>query len=101
MIGNNQVRFGEGPTEKDHSGGTSLAAYSTFGNCGAHGDVVTFVMDREGCRFQEACERLSTAGRPPVVEPERRVAARSTGRRWETMEPDSPTPRKPGLWTAL
>jgi hypothetical protein len=31
MIGNNQVRFGEGPTEKDHPGGTSLAAYSTFG----------------------------------------------------------------------
>jgi hypothetical protein len=43
MIGNNQVRFGEGPTEKDHPGGTSLAAYSTFG-CSAHGDVITFVI---------------------------------------------------------
>ena len=38
--------------------------YWCFGNCGAHGDVVTFVMDREGCSFQEACERLSTRGRP-------------------------------------
>jgi hypothetical protein len=54
---------------------------------------ITFVMDRESCSFQEACERLSTGGRPPVVEPERRVAARSTGRRWETMEPDSPEAR--------
>jgi hypothetical protein len=28
--GNLQARFGEGPTEKDHPGGTSQAAYSTL-----------------------------------------------------------------------
>ena len=68
--------------------------YWCFGNCGAHGDVVTFVMDREGCSFQEACERLSTRGRPPVVEPERRAApARSSGRRWEVLAADSPEAR--------
>ena len=33
--------------------------YWCFG-CSAHGDVITFVMEREGCSFQEACERLST-----------------------------------------
>ena len=54
--------------------------YWCFGNCGAHGDVVTFVMDREGCSFQEACERLSTRGRPPVVEPERRGGGRTLHR---------------------
>src|SRR5579859_2859330 len=68
--------------------------YWCFGNCGAHGDVVTFVMDREGCSFQEACELLSTRGRPPVVEPVRQAtAARSTGRRWEVMALDSPEAR--------
>jgi DNA primase len=68
--------------------------YFCFGSCGAHRDVVTFVMDREGCSFQEACERLSTRGRPPVVESERRAeAARSSGCRWEVMALDSPEAR--------
>src|SRR5579859_7227075 len=89
MIGNNQVRFGEGPTEKDHPGGTSLAAYSTFG-CTSSGDVITFVMEREGCSFQEACERLSTRARPPLLEASPRTAPKSTGRRWEELPADSP-----------
>jgi DNA primase len=68
--------------------------YFCFGSCGAHGDVVTFVMDHEGCSFQEACERLSLRGRPPVVEPERRTTApRSSGRRWEVLATDSPEAR--------
>ena len=33
--------------------------YFCFG-CTSSGDVITFVMEREGCSFQEACERLST-----------------------------------------
>ena len=68
--------------------------YFCFGSCGAHGDVVTFVMDREGCSFQEACERLSSRGRLPAVAPERGAAAtRRSGRHWEVMEPDSPEAR--------
>jgi DNA primase len=63
--------------------------YWCFGNCGARGDVITFVMDREGCSFREACERLSSSGRPPVVHPAPRVAARSTERCWERLAPDS------------
>src|ERR1700687_3352765 len=42
----------------------------------SHGDVITFVMEREGCSFQEACEQLSTRGRPPVVEPAPRGSAK-------------------------
>ena len=63
--------------------------YWCFGNCGAHGDVITFVMDREGCSFQEACERLSTHGRPPTLEPAPRATARSTERRWERLAAES------------
>ena len=57
--------------------------------CSAHGDVITFVMEREGCSFQEACERLSTRGRPPVVEPAPRASAKPTGRKWEELSADS------------
>jgi hypothetical protein len=89
MIGNNQVRFGEGPTEKDHPGGTSLAAYSTFG-CTSSGDVITFVLERESCSFQDACERLSTRAPPPLLEASPRTAPKSTGRRWEELPADSP-----------
>src|SRR6266849_8385922 len=42
--------------------------YYCFGcsrnNCSSHGDVITFVLERESCSFPEACERLSTRGRP-------------------------------------
>jgi DNA primase len=62
--------------------------YYCFG-CGASGDVITFVMQREGCLFQEACERLSTRGRPPLVEPTPHAATRSKGRRWEELDPNS------------
>src|SRR5712691_2194310 len=51
----------------------SNAHYFCFG-CSSHGDTITFVMEREDCSFQEACERLSARGRPLVVEP----AARSS-----------------------
>src|SRR6266536_1679391 len=66
----------------------SCEHYFCFG-CSAHGDVLTFVMEREGCSFVEACERLSTRGRPPVVEPAQRPPAKSAGRRWELLAPDS------------
>jgi len=63
--------------------------YWCFGNCGAHGDVITFVMEREGCSFHEACERLSARGRPPMLEPAKRAASHSGGRRWEELAADS------------
>jgi DNA primase len=66
--------------------------YYCFG-CGNHGDVITFVMAREICSFQEACERLGARARPPTVEPSARTSARSDGRRWEEMAADSPEAR--------
>lgn len=67
---------------------SSAEHYYCFG-CSAHGDTITFVMEREGCSFQEACERLSTRGRPPVVEPARRIPGTPPGRRWEQLAADS------------
>src|SRR5919206_4699066 len=66
----------------------SATHYWCFG-CAAHGDVITFVMEREGCSFVEACGRLSTRGRPPVVDTSARSSPKSTGRRWENLPPDS------------
>jgi len=66
----------------------SAEHYYCFG-CLAHGDTITFVMERESCSFQEACERLSTRGRPPLVEPAQRSSGKPTGRRWEQLSPDS------------
>jgi DNA primase len=66
----------------------SAEHYFCFG-CTAHGDVITFVMEREGCSFVEACEQLSARGRPPVVEPSPRASPRSAGRRWEELAADS------------
>src|SRR5579859_6950715 len=63
--------------------------YYCFG-CTSNGDVITFVMEREGCSFQEACERLSTRARPPLLEASPRTAPKSTGRRWEELPADSP-----------
>jgi len=62
---------------------SAAAHYFCFG-CSSHGDVITFVMEREGCSFQEACERLSSRGRPPVVDPAPRTGA-ARGRRWEHL----------------
>ncbi len=63
--------------------------YYCFG-CTSNGDVITFVMEREGCSFQEACERLSTRSRPPMLEPPRqRTSAPAGGRRWEDLPADS------------
>jgi DNA primase len=67
---------------------SSAEHYYCFG-CLAHGDTITFVMEREGCSFQEACERLSTRGRPPVVEPAQRISGKPMGRRWERLSTDS------------
>ncbi len=64
---------------------TSNEHYWCFG-CSAHGDVITFVMTREGCLFPEACERLSTRSRPPMLETAQRATTRSSGRRWEQLE---------------
>jgi len=65
--------------------------YFCFGQCGAHGDVITFVMDREGCSFQEACERLGSRVRPPTLgmDPTPRAEARPNGRVWEHLAADS------------
>jgi DNA primase len=63
--------------------------YFCFGACGAHGDVITFVMEREGCSFAEACELLSSRGKPPVVEPAARTLSRPLGPKWESIQPDS------------
>src|ERR1700730_5937698 len=52
--------------------------YFCFG-CSSHGDTITFVMEREACSFQEACERLSARGRPLVVEPAARSSTKPTG----------------------
>jgi DNA primase len=72
----------------------SSSHYFCFG-CLAHGDVLTFVMERESCSFQEACERLSSRARPPVVEPAQGASGLSlspgkpSGRRWEQLSADS------------
>src|SRR4030081_2078049 len=63
--------------------------YWCFG-CSAHGDVITFVMERESCPSPGACERLSTRARPPVLEPAPGAPARPAGRRWEELPTDSP-----------
>jgi DNA primase len=76
----------------DARGGPSEHHYFCFG-CSSHGDVVTFVMEREGCSFVEACERLSMRGRPPTLEPSPRTAPRPHGRRWEELVADSPEGR--------
>jgi DNA primase len=64
--------------------------YFCFG-CLAHGDVLTFVMERESCSFQEACERLSSRARPPVIEPAQSASElrKLSGRRWEQLRADS------------
>src|SRR3954452_21304148 len=63
--------------------------YFCFG-CTSTGDVITFVMEREGCSFQEACERLSTRSRPPMLEPQQqRTPGPAGGRRWEDLPADS------------
>src|ERR1700675_1799750 len=51
----------------------SATHYYCFG-CTSNGDVITFVMEREGCSFHEACERLSTRGRLPLLDPSPRAS---------------------------
>jgi DNA primase len=62
--------------------------YFCFG-CSASGDVITFVMEREGCSFTEACERLSASGHRPALVPTQRTPARTAGRRWEQLSTGS------------
>lgn len=63
--------------------------YFCYGACGAHGDVITFVMEHEACSFLEACERLSARGRPATVHRPPAERSRPPGRRWEALEPES------------
>ena len=63
--------------------------YFCFGACGAHGDVITFVMEREGCSFAEACEQLGARGKPTPLEPSARSSPHAIGPQWESMQPDS------------
>jgi hypothetical protein len=82
---------------------TYLTFSGTVCNCTAHGDVLTFVMEREGCSSREACERLSTRGRPPVVDPSPRTSPKSTGRRWADGWLPLPEPGQvfePSRWEA-
>jgi DNA primase len=67
---------------------SSSEHYYCFG-CTSSGDVITFVMEREACSFPEACERLSTRSRPPIVEPAQRAPGKPPGRRWEQLSADS------------
>ncbi|MBI4499117.1 MAG: hypothetical protein HY689_14605, partial [Chloroflexi bacterium] len=59
--------------------------FHCFG-CGAHGDVITYVMRRDGVRFAEACSRLGAA--PPPVQA--RVPQRPPipTRRWDRLTID-------------
>jgi DNA primase len=68
----------------------SSSHYFCFG-CSAHGDVLTFVMEHEACSFVEACERLSSRGQPPLVEPAQGTSGlkKPSGRRWEQLSADS------------
>jgi DNA primase len=66
--------------------------FHCFG-CGAHGDVISFVMEREGCSFVEACERLWGRGRPPSVHPQAVERVAPAGLRWESLAPESPERR--------
>lgn len=61
--------------------------YHCFG-CGAHGDVISFVMNTSGLSFPEAVERLATdAGlEMPVETPEAREQARRQAGLHEVME---------------
>jgi DNA primase len=72
----------------DMRGDADSHHYFCFG-CLAHGDTITFVMEREGCSFQLACERLSTRARPPLVEPVQRISGRTQSRQWEQLSRDS------------
>ena len=57
--------------------------FHCFG-CQAHGDVIDFVMRREGIGFVEACQRLSEAAIPPRPSmPAVRLGA--TNRRWDRL----------------
>jgi DNA primase len=64
--------------------------YYCFGACGAHGDVITFVMERESCTFAQACGQLANRARPPLIEPAPRASNSSTGLKWEAIAVDSP-----------
>ena len=61
--------------------------FHCFG-CGAHGDVIGFVMRQEGLSFPEAVERLAgEAGlEVPKATPQEREAARRTASLHEAME---------------
>ncbi len=62
--------------------------YWCFG-CAAHGDVIAFVMAREGCGFLEACELL-TGGQLPRRQSVTPQKSRARDLRWEFMDPSGP-----------
>jgi DNA primase len=61
--------------------------YWCFG-CSARGDVIAFVMAREGCSFVDACERLDS-GQQLAREREDLPKSKPSELRWEWMEPSS------------
>lgn len=64
--------------------------YWCFGQCGAHGDLITFVMEREACSFQEACERLGArAPAPGLWHSDGLPDPRPRGRSWEQLQAES------------
>ena len=63
--------------------------FHCYGECGAHGDVLTFVMEYEKCSFVEACERLTNRPRPPTNDRVSRIERRPTSRSWEHLDPES------------
>src|SRR5262249_40391247 len=62
--------------------------FHCFG-CAVHGDVIDFVMQREGCSFVEACERLAARGRPPSFAVSDAGPFRKPARRWDVIAPES------------
>ncbi|MBV9354431.1 MAG: hypothetical protein JO023_02775, partial [Chloroflexi bacterium] len=72
---------------------TYVTFSGTVCNCGATGDVIQFVIEREGCSFLEACERLAERGRPPLRHDLGPRPAARAGRCWETIPAESPEGR--------
>jgi DNA primase len=72
-------------TEREH--------YWCFGQCGARGDVIAFVMQSEGCSFIEACERLGERPRNDRPAPRHQVEPPGSppgGRSWEALDSRQP-----------
>ena len=77
------------PFHQEHSPSffidTADQHYHCFGGCKSHGDVISFVMHREGITFAESCAQLT--GGPPPVRAQGTALARphTRERRWDRL----------------